>query len=62
MSFISLFETIKVVVPEPRIFEFQHQLLKQLLLCAQILFPKGTASFINGPAIVLNNDPKNIAD
>ena len=60
MSFISLIEIIKVVVPEPCIFFFE--LLKQLLLFLMELiyfFAKGTATFINGPANLLNNDPKN---
>ena len=26
---------------------------------AKILFAKGTSTFINGPASLLNNDPKN---
>ena len=29
---------------------------------AKTFFAKGTAIFINGPAIVLNNDPKNPPD
>ena len=29
---------------------------------AKIFFAKGTATFINGPANLLNNDPKNPPD
>ena len=57
MSFISLFEIIRVVVPEPCFFKFLHQWLKQLLQIPNAA--KGTATFINGPASLLNNDPTN---
>ena len=66
MSFISSFEIIKIVAPEPCIFfEFLHHLLKQLLLFLMELkhfFAKEIATFINEPANLLNNDPKNPPD
>ena len=43
-------------------FEFLHQLPKQQLLFLmepKYFFVKETATFINGPASLLNNEPKN---
>ena len=68
MSLFSSFEIIKVAVSEPcffYFFEFLHQLLKRLLPFLMELknfFAKGTATFINGPADLLNNDPRNPPD
>ena len=66
MSFISSFEITKVAVPEPCIFfELLHQLLKQQLLFLvelKYFFSSGKATFINGPAILLNKEPKNPPD
>ena len=68
MSFISSFEIIKVVFPEPCIyfFEFLQQLMKQLLLFLMELkyfFAKEIATFTNGLVNnILNNDPKNPPD
>ena len=66
MSFISSFEIIKGVIPEPCfVFEFLHQLLKQLLqflMEVKYFFAKGTATFTNELANLLNNDPKNPPD
>ena len=68
MSFFSSFKIIKVAVSEPYFFyffEFLHQLLKQLLpflMELKYFFAKGTATFINGPADLLNNDPRNPPD
>ena len=57
MSFISLFEIIKVVVPEPCIFFYMPALITEAAAVipneARIFFAKGTATFINGPVIYL---------
>ena len=74
MSFISLFEIIKVVVreaedewrPEPCIFFWVPASIAEEAAVipngAKTFFVKGTATFINGPASLLNNDPKNPPD
>ena len=74
MSFISLFEVIKVVVhrveeeglPEPYIFFWIYTSIAEAAAVipnwAKIFFAKGTATFINGPANLLNNDPKTPPD
>ena len=59
MSFISSFEIVKVVVLEPCIF---FQIPAVIPNGAKIFFAKGTSTFINGPANLLNNDPKNAPD
>ena len=65
MSFISLFDIIKVVVSEPCIFflfwipAWIAEAAAVIPKGAQIFFAKGTATFIKGPANLLNNDPKN---
>ena len=67
MSFISSFEIIKVVVAEPCIF--WGGILASLAEAAavipnkaKIFFAKRIATFINTPASLLNNDPKNPSD
>ena len=66
MSFISLFEIIKVVVPEPSIFFLIPASIAETAAVipngAQTIFAKGIAIFINGPANLINNDPKNPPD
>ena len=69
MSFIFLFEIIKVVDkgrPEPCIFFWVYALIAEASAVipngAKIFFAKGTATFINGPANLLNTDPKNHPD
>ena len=67
LSFISLFEIINVVVLEPcMFFLFLLQSLKQQLLFLiklnYFFFAKGIATFIDGPANLLNSDPKNPPD
>ena len=66
MSFISSFEIIKVVVPEPCIF---FRLLASIAQAAAVILnrakmfcAKGTGTFIYGPANLFNNDPKNPPD
>ena len=54
MSFISLFEIVKVVFPEPCIAVIPEG--------AKMCFAKGTATLINGPANLLTNGPKNPPD
>ena len=60
MSFISLFEIIKVVVLEPCFF---FRIPASIAEAATIIptgtktfFAKGIATLINGPANLLNND------
>ena len=63
MSFIYSFEIIKVVVPEPCIFfwisTWSAEAAAVIRNGAKIFFGKGTVSFINEPANLGNNDPKN---
>ena len=63
MSFISLFEIIKVVVPEPCIFfripASTAEAAAVVPNGAKTFFAKVTATLINGPSNLLNNDPKN---
>ena len=57
---------IKVVVSEPCFdFEIPASTVKAAAVISngtKIPFAKGTAAFINGPANLLNNDPKNPLD
>ena len=66
MSFLSSFEIIKVVVPEPWIFFWIPASIAEAAAVIpngpKIFFAKGTATFINGHAILLNNDPRNPPD
>ena len=66
MSFISLFEIIKVFVPEPCIFFWILASTAEAAAVipngTKIFYARGTATFINGPASLLNNDPKNPPD
>ena len=66
MSFIFLFEIIKVAAPEPWIFFWIPASIAEVAVAipsgAKIFFAKGTATFINRPANLLNNDPKNPPD
>ena len=63
MPFISSFEMIKVVVPEPCIFFWIPASIAEAAAVipygAKIFFAKGIATFINEPANLHNNDPKN---
>ena len=63
MSFIFLFENIKVVVHESRTFFWIPASIAQapavILNGPEIFFAKGIVTFINGPANLHNNDPKN---
>ena len=66
MSFIYLFEVIKLVVPESCIFFWISASIAEAAAVipdgAKTFFAKGIATFINGPANLLNNDPKNPPD
>ena len=66
MSFISLFEIIKVVVLEPCIIFWIPASVAEAAAVipngAKTFFAKGIATSINGPAYLLNNDPKNPQD
>ena len=66
MSFISSFEIIEVVVPEPYIFLWIHVKIAEAAAVipngTKTCFAKGIATFINGPANLRNNDPKNPLD
>ena len=66
MSFISSFEIIKVVVPEPSIFFWISAPIAEAAPVipnkAKTTSAKGITAFINGPANILNNDPKNPPD
>ena len=57
---------LKVVVPEPCIFFWIPSLIAEAAANipngAKTFFAKGIHTFINGPANLLNNDPKNPAD
>ena len=63
MSFFFFFKITKVVVPEPCIFfRIPASIAEAAAVIpngAKMFFAKGTATFINGPADLLNNDPKN---
>ena len=66
MLFISSFEIIKVLAPEPCIFFWIAALLAEadavIPNAAKIFFASGTATFFIGPAILLNNEPKKPPD
>ena len=66
MSFIYFLQIIKVVAPEPCIFFWIPASIADagavIRNGAKIFFAKGTATFISGPANLLNNDPKNSTD
>ena len=55
-----MFEIIKIVVPEPCIFFWISVSIAEAVIPngAKIFFTKETATFINGLANLLNNDPK----
>ena len=62
MSFTSPFEIVKVVVPEPCIFGIPASIAEAAAVIpngAKTFLARGIATFINGPANLLNNDPKN---
>ena len=62
MPFIYLFEINKVVVTEPCIFFWIPASIAKAAVIpnsAKICFAKGTATFINGTANLLSNEPKN---
>ena len=62
MLFISSFEIIEVVVPEPRIFFWISASIAEAAAVipnkAKAVYAKRIATFINGPASLLNNDAK----
>ena len=67
MSFISLFEIIRPAVPEPSIFFWIPTSIAEAAAVISngakiVLFAKGTATFIDGPANLLSNKPKNPPD
>ena len=67
MSFISSFEIIRLVVPEPCIFFWIPTSIAEAAAVISngakiFLFAKGTATFIDGPANLLSNEPKNPPD
>ena len=66
MPFLSSFEIIKVVVPEPCVFFWIAPSIAEAAAVipngAKIFFANGTATFINGPAILLSNALKNPPD
>ena len=66
MQFISSFETIKVLVPEPYVFFWIHASIAEaaaiITNIAKIFFANGTATSTNWPANLLNNEPKNNPD
>ena len=65
ISFISSFEVIKVVVPEPCFFLIPASISETAAVIpngAKTFFAKGIATFIIGPASLLNNDPKDPPD
>ena len=66
MSFISSFEIIKAVVSEPYIFFWIPASIAEAAAVirngGKTFFVKGIAIFINGPANLLYNDPKNPPD
>ena len=60
MSFLSFFEIIKVIVPEPCIFFWVPASVAEAAAViskgGKTFFAKGFATFINGPANLLSND------
>ena len=64
MSFISSFEIINFAVSEPCIFFWIPAWITEAATVipngAEIFFANGTATFVNGPAILPNNEPKKI--
>ena len=62
MSFVSSFEIIKVAVSELCIFFLIAEETVAIPNGAKIFFAKETATFINGSANLLNNDPRNPPD
>ena len=66
ISLISSFEILKVVFPEPCIFLSILPSIDEAAAVipneAKIFFASGAAAFLNGPASLLNNDPKNPPD
>ena len=63
MSFISSFEIIKVVTPEPCLFLIHASIAETAAAISngsKIFFADGTATFINRPAILLHKEPKNL--
>ena len=66
MPFISSYEIVKVTTPEPCIFFWVPASIAEAAAVvpsgAKIFFAYGTATFINGPANLLNNEPKNPLD
>ena len=66
MPLIYLLEIVKVVVPEPYIFFSIPASIAETAAVipngAKTFFARGTANFINGPANLLNDDPKNPPD
>ena len=64
MSFVSSFEIIKVAVSELCIFFLiaEETVAIRNSNGAKIFFAKETATFINGSANLLNNDPRNPPD
>ena len=66
MSLIFSFEIIKIVVPEPWIFfsilALNAEAAAVIPRAAKIFSARGTSTFNNGHANLLNNDPKNLPD
>ena len=66
MSFVSLLEIIKVVVPEPGIFFWIPLSIAEAAAIipnwAKICFANATSTFNKGPAILFNNESKNPPD
>ena len=66
VSFISLFETISVVVPESSIFFWIPKSIAHGATTnpngIKVSFANGNDTFINGPSIVLYNAPKKPPD
>ena len=62
MLFILSFEIIRVVATEPCIFVWIPAAIAEVAAVipngAKIFFAIGNATFINGPAILLNKEPK----
>ena len=65
ISFISSFEFIKLFF-QSHVFYWISALFSEAAAVisngAKIFLAKGTATFINGPVILLNNEPKNLSD
>ena len=66
MPLIYFLEIAKVAVPEPYIFFWIPASITEAAAVisngAKTFFARGTANFINGPANLLNHDPKNPPD